>query len=82
MFGKSYLVEHCAAEYVQYEQRRSFLNYNSELLRMLNNSMARAFGGSVVEKSYNDMLHYKPEKRSAAQIKNHVLSKLKALGDS
>ena len=43
--------------------------------------MGSYLGGATVSMSFEEVLNYKPETRSADEIKEHMKNKLKSLGE-
>lgn len=50
------------------------------MLRSVNNTLAEALGGASFPKSWNELINYKPETRTADEIKTTILDKLHGLG--
>lgn len=83
MLGKHYLVEHVIDFYNQEDKRSAYELYCSEMMRSLINSIsAIAGGGELFPKSWKEMQEYKPEKRTAEEIKSSIIGGLQALGGS
>jgi hypothetical protein len=55
--------------------------YVTETLRGLTNTVGSYLGGATVSMSLEEVLHYKPETRSADEIKEHMKNRLKSLGE-
>lgn len=58
------------------------MQYVSEILRSCNNNIAKALGGTSFPKSWQEILDYKPETRTATDIKNEILDGMHELGES
>lgn len=82
LLGKHYIIEHAVEAENERQKKEAFSFYVSEMMRSLTNSVSHAVGGSEFPKSFKEMLDYKPETRTAGEIKSQVLSKLKKLGGS
>lgn len=80
MLGKEYIIDLAGQIYVNREEQKAFQNYQSELLRALNNNIAQAIGGVSFPKSWKEITEYKPETRTASEIKTTILDKLHKLG--
>lgn len=61
-------------------ERHAYRVYVTETLRGINNNLAGYVGGATVTMSYDEVLNYKPETRTADEIKAHMKAKLKAYG--
>ena len=61
-------------------ERYAYRMYVTETLRGLTNTVGSYLGGATVSMSLEEVLHYKPESRTADEIKNHMKDKLRALG--
>lgn len=63
------------------DREEAFKYYVSELIRGLGNAYSGSLGGQeIFPMSWNDVENYKPETRSADEIKSGMLDKLKKLG--
>lgn len=62
-------------------ERYAYRIYVTETLRGINNNLAGYVGGATVTMSYDEVLNYKPETRTAEEIKKHMKEKLKAYGE-
>lgn len=80
LMGKHYLIDLCMALYGQHLEREAFERYNNEILRAIANNVAGAFGGTRFPKSWKELKDYKPETRSAEEIKTNILDGLHKLG--
>lgn len=80
LMGKHYLIELCISIYGQHARREAFETYVSEILRSLNNNVAGAIGGTSFPKSWKELEDYKPETRTADEIKSNILNGLHKLG--
>lgn len=81
MMGSHYLVEHCISQYNMDSENEGYQIYTSEMLRAIANSISEIFGGGMMfEKSWKELLDYKPETRSAEEIKTSIIDKVNALG--
>lgn len=76
LLGKKYLVDLAINIYNEKQESEAFRLYCSELLRSLNNSVAQAVGGSSFPMSWHELKNYKPETRSAKEIKTNILNGL------
>lgn len=81
LLGTGYVVDRCILAARDWKMREAYGLYVSELARSANNSIAKAWGGTEFGKSWQELLEYRPETRSAGEIKSQMLGKLKALGD-
>jgi len=73
-------LEHCIDYFNKQDKIDAFNDYNSEMLRSMANSLSTVLGGSEFPKSWQELLDYKPETRSAEDIKTDILGKLHSLG--
>lgn len=80
VLGKEYIIEHAVDYYKQTQEKKAFELYISEMLRSLNNSVAKNFGGNEFNKSWLQLKEYEPETRSAEEIKTNMLTRLQSLG--
>ena len=60
-------------------ERHAYRVYVTETLRGLTNTVGGYLGGATVTMSYDEMLNYKPETRTAEEIKEHMKAKIRSL---
>lgn len=77
--GKEYVIDHVIDDIKQRGEKEAYKLYVSEILRSLNNSIAKNFGGAEYDKSWEEIKKYKPETRTGEEVKEHVLSRIEAL---
>ena len=62
-------------------ERHAYRIYTTETLRGITNMLGSYFGaGMPVTMSFEEVLNYKPETRTAEEIKEHMKNKIKSLG--
>lgn len=79
MLGKEYLIDLAISINKENQKSEAFNRYNSEVLRTLNNNVAGALGGTSISKSFQEVIDYKPETRTATEIKSEIKNKIAAL---
>lgn len=80
MLGTPYVIDHCLLALEERARQEAYELYISEMVRSANNSIARALGGSEFGKSWKEIMDYKPETRTADEVKRHMMEKIKGLG--
>lgn len=79
LIGKDYILDHVIEDYRNRSENEARFNFLSEILRSLNNSVVKAFGGTEYGKSFEQIKNYKPETRTGEEVKKHVLDKVQKL---
>lgn len=73
-------LQYVSARSEEETERYAYRMYVTETLRGLTNTVGGYLGGATVTMSFEEVLNYKPETRSADEIKEHMKNKLRSLG--
>ena len=83
LYGTGYVIDHCISRLSQEREARLYRIYVTDALMGIMNTLHIAYGGGIITERYIDLLDPQPEEtRSAEEIKNTILSKLRGEDDN
>lgn len=77
MIGKGYVIDHCVSLFKKKQEKKLYQIYVTDTLKMINDNIAKNFGGSIIKTKYSEIIEYKKaDDRTGDEVARDVINRI------